>query len=220
MIQPTINWNEARRYAGMKESDPQMDALLYDCGAELLQTAAPKAVWKRMKVGLQRDGIVLENLSFLSADLRRHLEGCDEAVLMWATLGVETDRLIRRAGLRDMSRALMLQACAASFLEECCDQWGEEIAAETGLFPKPRFSPGYGDFSIQSQRDILSKLEAAKRIGLTVTEGMMLVPAKSVTAVIGLSKQIGGKGGGCSPAGCEACGNKNCLFRRSKQQGA
>ncbi|MBP1736979.1 MAG: Methionine synthase activation domain [Oscillospiraceae bacterium] len=215
MTPAEIDWDEARRYAGIKTFDPRLEELLRDCGRELMAAAEPRAIWKRMTLLQTASGVRLGELEFDSADLRRHLEGCGEAALLAATLGVETDRLIRRSGLKDMSRALLLQACAASLLERCCDGWGEALAAETELYLTPRFSPGYGDFSPRYQRELLDSLNAAKRIGLTVTEGMMLAPAKSVTAVIGLTDQTGGRNGGCAPQGCRACGKADCQFRRT-----
>ena len=132
-----------------------------------------------------------------------------------ATLGAETDRLLRRAAVTDMSRAVILQACAASLLERYCDQCCREIgeqAAGEGLYLRPRFSPGYGDFPITFQRALLEALEAPKRIGLTATGAMMLTPAKSVTAVVGLSPD----GRYTRPGGCGDCGScprTTCPYR-------
>ena len=147
-----------------------------------------------------------------SAHLARHLKDCGAAYLFAATLGAETDRLLRRAAVTDMSRAVILQACAASLLEAycdaCCDGLSREAAPE-GLFLRPRFSPGYGDFPIAFQRPLLEALEAPKRIGLTATAALMLTPTKSVTAIVGLSPSPW-----CPPAGCAACGKADCAFRR------
>ena len=111
-----------------------------------------------------------------------------------------------------MSRAVILQACAASLLEAYCDECCGALAgrgAAEGLFLRPRFSPGYGDFPITFQRPLLEALEAPKRIGLTATEAMMLTPTKSVTAVVGLSPEPD-----CRPGGCAACGKADCAYRR------
>ena len=49
-----------------------------------------------------------------------------------------------------------------------------------------RFSPGYGDCPLTAQRSIVDALNATRLIGLTVTPTSLLMPTKSVTAVIGL----------------------------------
>ena len=87
--------------------------------------------------------------------------------------------------------------------------WKKEYL-EKGLYLRPRFSPGYGDFPLSAQKEILDGLEAGKRIGITLTEGYLMMPSKSVTAVIGVSRTPAA----CTIEGCEACGKKDCAFRR------
>jgi cobalamin-dependent methionine synthase I len=113
-----------------------------------------------------------------------------------------------------MAKAVVMQACATAMLEEYCDKVQNEIAMKLSaehLYLRPRFSPGYGDFSILHQREILNMLDAPKRIGLTMTDAYMLAPTKSVTAVIGVSntKEL------CHQKGCEECTKVDCLYRRS-----
>ena len=96
----------------------------------------------------------------------------------------------KRYTYTNMAKTVVLQACAAAMLEEYLDDWQENLAQklsveEYGL--RPRFSPGYGDF-FGHQGEILKILDAPKKIGLTMTEGNMLTPLKSVTAVIGLKR--------------------------------
>ena len=82
-----------------------------------------------------------------------------------------------------------------------------------GEFLTPPFSPGYGDWSLAAQDRVLDLLQAPKRIGLTLTEGGMLVPEKSITALVGISDR---------PE--EACGQKfmrcnktDCPFRSAPE---
>lgn len=211
-----IDWKEARRYLGLHRPggrvDEQLEASLRSCGAELETAARPKAVWRRFSLVVEKGAVTCAGMSIPSAHLARHLKGCGETYLFAATLGAETDRLLRRAAVTRVSRAVILQACAASLLEaycdECCDGLAHEIAPE-GRFLRPRFSPGYGDFPIAFQRPLLEALEAPKRIGLTATGAMMLTPTKSVTAIVGLSPTPW-----CPPTGCAACGKSGCAFRK------
>ena len=130
-----------------------------------------------------------------------------------ATVVTGVDRLIARTSLTDMANAVVLQACAAAMLEEFCDEKqfeiGEELEKE-GLYLRPRFSPGYGDFDIGFQKSFMQMLDCAKAIGLTMTESFMMTPTKSVTAVIGASR-IKER---CPIAGCEVCDKKECIYRR------
>ena len=55
-------------------------------------------------------------------------------------------------------------------------------------------------------------LDATKCIGLTMTDGYMLTPTKSVTAVIGISNT----NEDCHKNGCEECLKVDCDYRRSE----
>ena len=138
----------------------------------------------------QTDTIRIEMMEIHSRNLSKNLKGCRQVVLLCGTLGIEVDYLIKRYSYTEMAKAVVMQACAAALLEEYLDERQEEIRTEMekqDLYLRPRFSPGYGDFSILHQREILTLMEASKKIGLTMTESSMLTPTKSVTALIGLS---------------------------------
>ena len=120
--------------------------------------------------------------------------------------------LVNLVARRARNIAAAAQAAAAALIEDCCDEENERLraeAAERGLKLRPRFSPGYGDFSIEHQRDIARELDTPRRIGLTVTDSCMLAPMKSVTAVIGIAETEGS-----TARGCEDCDKQNCGFRR------
>ncbi len=207
---------EAVRYLGYgrNAADEKTLALIKDAFAELERTAAPRSVCRIFDVDQTKDGrIMIGNMEIDSVSLSRNLKGCTKAVLFGATLGAGTDQLIRRASVSDMAKAVIMQACAATFLEEYCDEEQLRIGREMenqGLYLRPRFSPGYGDFDIRYQEPLMRILDCAKSIGLTMTDSFMMTPTKSVTAVIGASpvKER------CPIAGCEACGKKDCEYRR------
>ena len=96
---------------------------------------------------------------------------------------------------------------AAALIESYCDE--VQAQAETdGLLQRPRFSPGYGDWPLEEQRQLFAVLNCAKRIGLTLTDGLMMAPSKSVTAIIGLSEDAA-----CVQNKCMTCSNINCPYR-------
>ncbi len=133
---------------------------------------------------------------------------------MAATLGMEPDRLAARAtAVGKMSRAVIFQAAAAAMIEQYCDTVNARIreeAAIRGLFCRPRFSPGYGDFSLLHQTELMRILRAQQSIGVTLTESLLMLPSKSVTAVIGASEQDSA----CTLQGRECCENAGCAFQR------
>ncbi len=208
-----MNRNEAARYLGMKPSDldERTEKLIEQCALKLENAVAPKHTYAVFDIKTEENKVVFNDFSIESKALAKHLKDCSEAVLFAATLGTEADRLISRAVYSDMSEAAVMQACAAVMIEEYCDSVMDEIKdEEKNRFLRPRFSPGYGDFSTSYQRDILNILNADRRIGVFVTDSDMLTPTKSVTAVIGITNEKGG----CTTNKCAQCDNLFCVFRK------
>ena len=89
-----------------------------------------------------------------------------------------------------------------------------EILAEkySGKYMTFRFSPGYGDYPIEMQKEYLRILDAPRKIGLTTGDSCLLVPSKSVTAVLGISDNPIER----RKRGCAICSMKGkCRFRRN-----
>jgi len=201
---------EAIRYLGYGKNnvEDRIIQMIQESFAELDALANRKIVHRIFEIQFNGDDeIVIANMVIKSRKLFRNLYGCKNIILFAATLGTEVDRLIRKYERIDIAKAVVAQACATTILEEYCDEWQEKISMNL----RPRFSPGYGDFSILHQKDILNLLEASKKIGLSMTDGYMLTPTKSVTAVIG----IGNANEICHIKGCEACEKTDCTYRRS-----
>jgi hypothetical protein len=123
-----------------------------------------------------------------SQSLAKHLTGARYIGLFAVTLGVQADLLIKRYTIQDMHRSVVADAVASVMVDTYCDTIEKQLAADpavSGLRHTKRFSPGFGDFELTYQKDILQMLNAYKRTGISLTDGCMLVPSKSITAVIG-----------------------------------
>lgn len=212
-----IRTKEAIRYLGYGRNavDEYTLGMIRESFEELQFLAEKKFVYRIFELSILDDGkLMIGKQTIQSKSLHKNLQACREVILFGATLGADVDRQIRKYELLDMARAVVFQSCAAAYLEEYCDQMQDElreIVAKDGRYLRPRFSPGYGDFSILHQKDVLKFLDAPKRIGLTMTEGYMLTPSKSVTAVIGISDTKES----CHRKGCEECSKSDCMYRRS-----
>lgn len=203
------------RYLGYrgKPADARTTEQIEECFAELSANAVPRSLSRVFTVEAETDAVIVGGVRMESLDLRRHIDACAEAAVFAATLGAQADLLLRRYSKIDMSRTVILQACAAALVEAYCDEQCDLLAAqaaERGLFLRPRYSPGYGDFPLHYQTELLSMLECQKKIGLTATESFMLAPSKSVTAVIGLTSEKKS----CHIAKCMDCKSLNCPFRK------
>ncbi len=207
---------EAVRYLGYGKHavDDQTLGLIADSFGSLRTLSSRKSVYRIFDLE-QEDGetVWFGSLTVKSKSLGKNLRGCDKIVLFGATLGIGVDQLLSRTSKTDMAKTVVLQACAAALLEEYCDECQERIRQEMeseGRYLRPRFSPGYGDFPIECQRDMVRMLDCAKSIGLTLTESCMMAPSKSVTAVIGAGRAAVR----CHRQGCESCEKIDCIYRR------
>lgn len=204
---------EALRYLGCGGAQPDeaTAALLEERIRAVEEAAEPR--WTALEVSLTlRPGMVeLGDWSIRSEKLRAHLEGCTSALLFGATLGVGVDRLIARSAAGRVAQAAVDQAVAAALIEAVCDHACDQLAGQyPGKYLRPRFSPGYGDFPLTDQPELLRRLDGPRKIGLTATDSCLLAPIKSVTAVIGVADTPGK----CHAGGCATCSKTNCAFRR------
>lgn len=211
---PPVNRREILRYAGAQIETPDLSALLDEALAEALPVLSGKVCWKEFPVF--RNGEILD-LGFAetaSDALKRNLRSCEQAVIFAATIGLGLDRLIARYTHLSPAKALLLQAIGAERIEALCDTFCEQLrqdAAKNGLFPAPRFSPGYGDLPLEMQKDIFRVLDCSRKIGLTLNDSLLMSPSKSVTAIAGLRSCTGP-----DPANrCSFCGKTDCTYRRT-----
>ena len=126
-----------------------------------------------------------------SQSLAKHLAGCHAIYLVCATIGVEFDALQRRTAAISPSDAFVLQAIGAAAIEALMDDTELEIRRELadGETLVSRYSPGYGDYPLPEQQRLLTLLDAPRTVGVSLTDALVMVPSKSVSAVIGVKME-------------------------------
>jgi hypothetical protein len=190
--------------------------LIDDCIEETKTLIVDRYVYTYCKIVRNNEKLVLKECSLeLTGDnIRRHLKDCNSCIFLAVTLGSAVDMRIRYYEKSNMTKAVILDSCATTAVEEICDKVCKEIEEkinQQGKALTSRFSPGYGDLSISMQKDFISVLEADKKIGLTASDHSILIPRKSVTAVAGITN-IFNK---IEDNKCLTCGNySNCAFKR------
>ena len=194
MVLPSLNQGKILRMLHMPSvpvggpQDPAFNARLTEqialCEAEVRRCAHPRSVLRILPV---------EELEPIlpGHDIRQLLADCQEAVLMALTLGAELEKRLMREEVTNMSNAYVLDVCASQAVEEAADylegRLRERIRADHKYLTN-RFSPGYGDYPLSVQRPLLEYLNAGRAIGLTLTPTDLMVPRKSITAVMGISQ--------------------------------
>ena len=216
-----INRKEVYRYLGYKGQvpEPVIKELIEEVIQTMVTQVKPKYLYQRYSCEVDEDRILFsaiqggkELFSINSKKLAYNLKDCEEVILFAATLGIEADKLLQRYEIMNMAKASISQACGAACIEAFCNQIQESIRLDEmkkGRFLRPRFSPGYGDLPLDIQKIIFSQLECTKRMGLTLTDDLLMYPTKSVSAFIGITKNRQD----CHIDKCSSCPNTECEFR-------
>lgn len=213
-----INKEEVLRYLGYKgqDIDGNLTNTIEECREEIKKIITPRVVYSYKNIKSSDDGVevITTNLILKGNDIKEHLKNSTECVLMAVTLGNEIERQTRLYEKTNLTKALILDACATTVVEEVCDiveNSVKEKAILSGMNITFRYSPGYGDLPLDVQSSFLRALEAQKKIGLTVSENNLLFPRKSVTAIIGIVNSGIEK----KKKSCKECSNyENCSFKR------
>ena len=130
----------------------------------------------------------------------------------------------RKAEYVNLAKSIIMDSAATTFVERTCDYVQEIIEKEvkkSGKYITMRYSPGYGDLPLECGKEILNILQSQKKIGLTTSSSGLMIPRKSVSAIIGIydsskdddidkyNKVKKGK------KSCLECPNyNNCIYRR------
>lgn len=206
---PAVCEKEILRYVGCREADAETAVLMRDCMTEIADKLTYKVCYRILTVAVQGDCCDFGIFTLTSKKLAANLQGCERIILFAATIGIEIDRLIARYGRLSPVKALMFQSIGAERIEALCDAFCEDMAQEQGIGLKPRFSPGYGDLSLDAQRKVFNALDCARQIGLSLTDSLLMTPSKSVTAFAGITEARIEK----LHAKCSMCEKKDCTFR-------
>ena len=179
-----VSTREALRYLNIKSPDEALLRLTMDCIDEAKSIASLKAVYIKSGVTVENDIIRLDFMEMKSAKLAAFLNGCNEAYVFAATIGMRADMLVNKYLKTEASRGVIFNAACVALEEAFCDRLnGYLLGVDSST---RRFSPGYGDLSLEYQREILSYLDAERKIGVSLTDGCLMVPTKTLTAIVGI----------------------------------
>lgn len=181
-----------------------------------LGTICPRIAIRRFV--LEQD-LSLRGTTFSPAgeDVKTMLSGCTEAVLLAATLGAESERFLLQIQARSSSDALLADAVLSAAIEAVCNEAENALRSQIEKrqqYLTDRFSPGYGDMPMAQSREICEVLSAGREIGLTVSSSGIMIPRKSVTAVMGISMSPVKR----RASACESCSSAaTCPLNRERK---
>ena len=182
------NLREIKRYMGMKSDVNLFDEIIYN-SLELCEGEFDyKVCYGVFDIKICENIIDFGFSQVKSSDLAKNLSGCNKAVIFAATAGIGIDRLIRLNAHTDSAVALCIDAIGSDAAENLCNTFEADVTADYARCA-PRFSPGYGDLPLEFQKEIFKALSCEKNIGLYLNDSLLMVPTKSVTAIIGVSSR-------------------------------
>ena len=180
-----IKINERELALRLKTEVGFENEMIKECKEELLKAVECKYAYTEVPVNLSENNYV--NLYFCqtkSKDLYKNLKGCKSACVFAITLGIGVDRLLSKLNVVSQSKYFITDAIASALAESLCDYVNQMIGENKKT--KRRFSAGYGDLSLEIQKDILNVLLADKTLGITLNESLLMTPVKSITAIMGV----------------------------------
>lgn len=211
---PPYNISEILRYSGSANDDAETTALAKECILHFEKIITPRVCFCEFEISVDRDVIDLGFTNVKSRGLAKNLEGCQSIVLFAATIGIGADNEVRRYQHTDIARAVVAQAIGAERIEALCDAFCSDICqikSTKHKFTRPRYSPGYGDLPLALQADIVRTLDCRRKIGMSLSDSLLMTPTKSVTAIVGISDSEK-----CTQkkTGCGNCSKTDCEFRK------
>lgn len=197
---PGSDWKidraETLRYLGWRGQalDADMERRIDAMSARCLAAARPAWCYTAFDLVPSDHGVGLAGTDTVlrGGDIAAHLRGAEKVVLMAATLGHGCDRTYLSLQTKSITDAMCFNAASVALVEAAADRCQREIAEKyraEGYHINARYSPGYGDFPLDAQPELLKLLNAEKRLGITLTESCLMLPRKSVTAVLGLFRE-------------------------------
>lgn len=215
-----IDINEVLRYLGYRGQEVTKE-LIKDVEETIKEGKAlfkPNYVYREFNIVKKNHEILLlgTNLILKGKDIYNLLKSSDKCIVMAATIGSDIERKVKLYSKYNLTKALILDSCATTAIEEVCDNLQESISKgilkgeEKFTF---RYSPGYGDLALDIQKEIVSILDCERKIGLKVSGDMVLFPRKSVTAIIGITNKERSKDK------CKDCNNfERCSYRKGDKR--
>ena len=208
---------EVRRYAGLRKAENFDEQNIIRACEEAQLLIDVRGIWNvydyefKSQTILSSPPVIIEGKS-----IGKHLENCDKVICMAATVGETIEKEVtKRFKEGEYVYSMLLDAAATTAVEQAADLMEksmEQQMSREGYTMRWRFSPGYADWSLTQQPELF-KLAGAEEIGMKLSYAMMLMPRKSITAIIGLVKNQNADKSNKSEHDCATCDKTDCPAR-------
>ncbi|HZI94839.1 MAG TPA: hypothetical protein VFE84_11390 [Patescibacteria group bacterium] len=162
-----------------------------DTAYTLIHGRACYKTFKIKEVLADRVTIDASDTIFVGSNMVKLLANSDYATLLATTIGPDLERKVDHIKKTHTADAYFLDVVGgwmADYMADRADAIVQSEILRSGYARTMRYSPGYGDWDLPVQKELLDLMEA-KAIALSCTETSILQPRKSVTAVIGWERR-------------------------------
>ncbi len=210
-----IDRQETKRYAGLRKGHDFPKNLVDEACNTVMMLKKPQTVWTVYPYDCCHACVQAPDEYFIPGNsLRKHLSSATQVIFLSATVGEMVEEAASDAFAKgEYALGMLIDAAATAAVEQTADELEKLLVnkfAKLGFKMTFRFSPGYGDWDL-SEQDKVAKLANAEAIGVSLTDSLMLMPRKSITAVIGLCPDIEEE---IPSKGCNKCTKLDCSMRR------
>lgn len=211
-----IDWDWVKRELIRKERVPTripVDEYI-EHAASLAETKSASTV-KRI-IGFKAGSVELEGpITFAGRRLSSYMRGAAEAHLFVVTIGgeIEKEASLLMSGDEPLYGYLLdsIGSLAVESLAEAFEDRLREASASDSRSVSMRLSPGYCDWPVEEQA-LMSKVVDFPKAGVSLTESCMMVPRKSISAMVGIGpKDLFSN----KKSQCVTCDRQDCDHRRA-----
>ncbi len=174
----------------LKEKEKEMCEEIFSLGLEIIE---PKGVYIIREIESKNDVITFKNtgIKLYGESMKKLLSDSFAVVFLAVTIGGGVDEeIVKFQKNGENHKAIIMDAFGSSAVEGVADSLNnilETEARQMGYTLTMRFSPGYGDLLLNFQKNLMKELEFY-RIGIKLTPTNIMIPQKSITALIGVEK--------------------------------
>ncbi len=190
-----------------------------------------KLVWDRFQVKKYEKGKLIlknnkkngkeENIALGGGPGLEVIKNAKELVMGAMTIGPEVDKEIEQAQeTKELMRGVILDAMGSWVVSHHLGKFEKELdekLEDENMFRSICITPGSIDWPITDQK-ILFNLLKPEKIGMSLTDSMLMLPQKSLSFVIGVSDEPFGLD---DKSKCDYCHRKErCRFSNTKENKA
>ena len=139
---------------------------------------------------LEHNPLSIEGINIDTEILNKYFYYSDSVIILVCTLGILVERYLKKMEITDKSKLLIADAILSSIIETYQDDVIKDLSDNyPGYYLTRGFAPGYPGLDINFQKEIFRLLNIDKRLGINLTEDFIMIPRKSSSVLVGISKQ-------------------------------